>query len=231
MLVVSPHFDDAAFSCAALFARAAPTDVLTVFTRAPDPPRRGSWDERCGFRDSSEAVAARRREELTALSGDTRRLEFAHLVERQYLDGARDPDDARQLAAAVATWVAEEERGSVALPVGAGWNPRWLPGRVAARLVERRGPPPHGEHIWVRDTVLAALPPETAVLLYEELPYLWAGRGRWKAPAVDVEVDRERKASRIAAYESQIAPLSPPGRRLDDAAALPPTERYWLPAA
>lgn len=228
VLVVSPHFDDAAFSCAALLSRDEPTDVLTVFTRAPNPPRRGWWDEKCGFRDSSEAVAVRRREEHAALAGDARRLDVADLVERQYLDGARDPEDERRLTTAVSNWLAAEERGAVALPVGAGWRPRWLPGRVLERLVARRGPFPHEEHLWVRDTVLRALPANIPLLLYEELPYLWAGRGRWKARSVDVNVDRERKARRIAAYATQVPHMSPPGRRLDDPEALPPSERYWV---
>ena len=59
VLIVSPHLDDAAFSCAALLDRPRPADVLTVFAGTPDPPRRTSWDKRTGFDDSDAAMTAR----------------------------------------------------------------------------------------------------------------------------------------------------------------------------
>jgi hypothetical protein len=42
-----------------------------------------------------------------------------------------------------------------------------------------------------------------------------------------VPIDREAKARRIAAYDSQIPFMSPPEGRLDSPEVLPPTERYW----
>ena len=59
LLVLSPHFDDAALSCGALLARTEPLTVLDVFTRRPEPEQATEWDRRCGFRGSDEAMAAR----------------------------------------------------------------------------------------------------------------------------------------------------------------------------
>ena len=43
LLILSPHLDDAALSCAALIERDRAADVLTVFDGEPDPPRAGAW--------------------------------------------------------------------------------------------------------------------------------------------------------------------------------------------
>src|SRR5436305_1067911 len=61
LLLVSPHPDDAALSCAALLARVEPIDVLTVFAGSPDPPSQGSWDRVTGFVDSTESSGDGRR--------------------------------------------------------------------------------------------------------------------------------------------------------------------------
>src|SRR5262249_41968225 len=87
LLLVSPHMDHAALSCHALLDREEPVDVLTVFAGRPDPPRQGDWDRACGFRDSSEATAARLEEERRALSGTAHRLSLLTLLESQHVEG------------------------------------------------------------------------------------------------------------------------------------------------
>lgn len=238
LLVVSPHFDDAALSSSALLDRGEPVDVLTVFSGAPEPPRQGWWDERCGFASSAESVPARRLEDENALAPDGHRLHLLDLLEVQHFDGPRRAEDAVRIADAVRDWLAEATGGTVALPAGAGWAPYWLPPRVAKKLREPRGPEPHHDHIFVRDAVLGAQLDEAPLVLYEELPYLWGGsatraarraaRGHgYRAQREIVPVDRERKARRLAAYTSQIPHISPPEGRLDSPATLPPSERYW----
>jgi LmbE family N-acetylglucosaminyl deacetylase len=235
LLLVSPHLDDAALSCAALLDRGEQVDVLTVFAGTPEPPQQGFWDARCGFASSAESIPARRLEEESALAGH--RLSYLELFEMQYLDGPRPQAEADALVAAVTDWLEAAETGTVALPAGAGWRTR-LPRRLVARLAHRRGPPPHPDHVFVRDALLGRLPASAKILLYEELPYLWAGaadgsvqrvaaRHGLAADLVSVEIDRERKARRLGAYASQIAYLSPAERPLDSASVLPPVERYW----
>ena len=239
LLVVSPHLDDAALSCAALLDRGEPVDVLTVFSGAPEPPRQGWWDERCGFASSAESMPARRREEERALTLDGHRIHLLDLLEQQHFDGPRPAREADRIAEAVRDRLAEMGEASVAVPAGAGWAPYWLPTRVAKRLREPRGPEPHDDHVFTRDAVLAAGLGNASVLLYEELPYLWGGSAEraarraarahgYQAQLEVVPVDRIRKARRLAEYPTQMPYLSPPEGRLASPAILPPTERYWV---
>jgi hypothetical protein len=238
LLVVSPHFDDAALSCAVLLDRGEPVDVLTVFAGAPEPPQRGWWDERCGFASSAESVPARRREDEKALAPGGHRIRVLDLLELQHFDGPRPAADADRIAEAVRGWLAEMDGGTVALPAGAGWAPRWLPPRLAKKLREPRGPEPHQDHVFIREALLPAKLEGASLVLYEELPYLWGGSAAraarraasahgYRAQLEIVPVDRERKAKRLAAYTSQIPHISPPEGRLDSPAVLPPSERYW----
>jgi LmbE family N-acetylglucosaminyl deacetylase len=236
-LVVSPHLDDAVFSCAALVERREPLDILTVCAGAPDPPLQGWWDAECGFAGSAESVPARLREDDAAFAGTPHRREHLGLLELQY-QARRTPADREQLVDAVRTWVAANPAGSVAIPAGAGCSRR-LTARWRRRLLRRRcSPPQHPDHLFVRDTVLDVVG-EATPLLYEEVPYLWGepadaeaeraaqGRGR-RIERLIVGIDRVRKAERIAAYASQIPHISPRHGRLDDPGTLPPEERYWF---
>jgi hypothetical protein len=229
MLLVEPHFDDAALSCAALLARESRLELLTVFAGEPDQPRRGYWDEICGFADSREGLAIRSAEAAAAFAGSHHRLSFLPLLEGQYIE-ARSPADAELLAAEVQSWARRSPGGFVALPAGAGR--RW-------RLARGERIPPHEEHLFVRDAALAARDDSWSPILYEEFPYALGGRADREvariarrsglaASLIELAVDRVDKARRIAAYASQVSLISPPGLPLNDPAALPALERYWL---
>jgi LmbE family N-acetylglucosaminyl deacetylase len=241
LLVVSPHLDDAALSCAALLARTDPADVLTVFAGEPDPPQQGPWDRECGFASSAESVPTRRAEEESAFAGTPHRLAFMELLEGQYVDWCHAQEEADAIADAIRGWAAANAGGTVAMPAGAG---RRL-GRVRAALVRRLGtnlgPDFHPDHLFVRDVALGVLTelPDVRPILYEELPYVLGGsaagearraassRG-WRAVELVVDVDRTAKAARICAYRTQVPFLTLDGTRLDVAANLPAHERYWL---
>jgi LmbE family N-acetylglucosaminyl deacetylase len=237
LLVVSAHFDDAAFSCAALLERGQPVDVLTVCAGEPDPPRAGWWDVHCGFASSAESVPARRQEDEEALREGGHRLRFLDLLELQYVDEPRPAEEADRVAQAVRTWLTEAGGGTIALPAGAGWAPHWLPPRIAKALREPRGPEPHEDHVFTREAVLR-VDAAAEFVLYEELPYLWGGpadraarraaaKHGYRMRAHTVPVDREAKARRIAAYASQVPYMSPAAGPLDSPEVLPSTERYW----
>ena len=66
VLVISPHFDDAIFSCGALLAAHHGSRTVTVFGGAPETPVSTTWDQEAGFADSNQAVAARRLEDAQA---------------------------------------------------------------------------------------------------------------------------------------------------------------------
>jgi LmbE family N-acetylglucosaminyl deacetylase len=239
MLVLSPHFDDAALSCAALIARKKPVDVLTVFAGKPDPPRQGAWDRRTGFSDSTESNRARRAEEHAAFVGSPHRLTFLDLVELDYLAGPRAPDDAKTIGAAVSRWLERNADGVVAVPAGAGQRAGPI-----TRVRRRMGvqiPLRHLDHVFVRDAALDAVPFHSGAeaVLYEEFPYLWGGpadrevrhivrtRGL-SAERIITTIDPGAKASRISVYASQVPYLSVQGKRVDLPETLPEEERYWV---
>jgi hypothetical protein len=239
VLLVSPHLDDAVLSCFGILERGEAVDVLTVCAGAPDPPRRGWWDEDCGFASSAESVPARLREDAEAFAGTPHRRRYLTLLELQYVEGGRGDREAQTIVDAVGAWVSEHPAGLVALPAGAGCRSQPLVRRLRRLIGRPCHPPQHPDHLFVRDAVLPLLAAETSALLYEELPYLLGGGSEAEAErlarsggcALDPfasAIDREAKAARIAAYASQVAPLSPPERRLDDPDTLPGEERYWL---
>jgi LmbE family N-acetylglucosaminyl deacetylase len=68
LFVVSPHLDDAVFSCGMLLASRPGSIVCTVFCGEPDPPQYTPWDRSAGHRDSSDALRARVAEDEHALA-------------------------------------------------------------------------------------------------------------------------------------------------------------------
>jgi LmbE family N-acetylglucosaminyl deacetylase len=68
LFVVSPHFDDAVFSCGMVLAAHPGSTVCTVFAGAPPLAMSTSWDRSAGFLHSDAAIEARRREDDRALA-------------------------------------------------------------------------------------------------------------------------------------------------------------------
>jgi LmbE family N-acetylglucosaminyl deacetylase len=237
LLLVSPHLDDVALSCAAVLERGEAVDVVTVCAGAPDPPRQGWWDAECGFSSSAESIPTRLREDDAAFLGTPHRRRHLSLLEVQYVEDGRTPDEKETIAAEVGSWMADNPAGTVALPAGAGCRLPELIRRVRRVFGRPCHPPQHPDHLFVRDAALPVL--GGSLLLYEELPYLWGGgaddearriaaAAGWESEPLVVPVDRDAKAARIRAYSSQIGPLSPAEGRLDEPARLPLEERYWL---
>lgn len=114
--------------------------------------------------------------------------------------------------------------------------------RARARRASRRAiSVTHEDHQYVRDHVLAlrSTLPDVTIALYEELPYVWGQPADHAVAAAasaygfspreqSLPVDRERKASAIRAYRSQLRALPAPHGRLDVAQTLPERERFWL---
>jgi LmbE family N-acetylglucosaminyl deacetylase len=239
LLIISPHLDDAVLSCWALLARATPVDVMTVFAGAPVPPLRKAWDMEMGFTDSAESLRARLSEDAEAFAGTGHRRSHMALLDAQYLGGSRGPRDAEALAARLREWM-NDGAGCMAFPAGAGRLCRGPIERIRRATTRLHRGYVHPDHVFVRQVVLATVPPDAAIelLAYEEVPYTWAGNSEPRLTSVaraagravvplDLPVDRAVKAQRIGAYRSQTAGLLVEGRRVDDPAALPAEERYW----
>jgi LmbE family N-acetylglucosaminyl deacetylase len=66
-LVMSPHFDDAVFSCGAMLAAHPGAVVYTVFSGLPAADVTTEWDLHCGFDNAAHAMHARSLEDDRAL--------------------------------------------------------------------------------------------------------------------------------------------------------------------
>jgi len=201
IVVVSPHFDDAAMGAGHLLGSYADTTVITVLAGRPpaypDPP--SEWDALGGFRAGDDVVAARRAEDVAAmevLESQYRWLEFS---DHQYLAPADRPSPA-QVAPVLAETIAAVDPTSVFFPMGLA-NP---------------------DHVMVHDASLLARleQPQRTWFCYEDagykhLPGLLAWRVAtllktrpWPTPAIVPHVaDEDRKKRAIFCYASQIPPL------------------------
>jgi LmbE family N-acetylglucosaminyl deacetylase len=242
-LVVSPHLDDAVLSAFAFLHR-RDTTVLTVFCGMPHDGTSSDWDRKLGHADARDIMRTRLAEDDRALSSlgvPTIRLP---LLEHGYRGGELGECDATRLRAAVLDWLdSTDGTGTVLVPVGAGGREHLLYRvRWHARLPLLRVPGggvPHPDHVDVRNALVPEVRAATApVILYEELPYRWTGRGdhavaRYTANGLphpqrfEVDVDVAAKAAAVSLYRSQTPELFRPW--VDDIArVLPATERYWL---
>jgi LmbE family N-acetylglucosaminyl deacetylase len=201
IVVVSPHFDDAALGTAHLLMSYPGSTVVTVCggppARYPSPPT--EWDALGGFVDGDDVVAIRREEDRAGLAVLDASPVWLDFVDWQYLtEDQRAAPEA--VSAALEAALGELAPTAVFLPLGIA-NPDHVLTHDAGRLVlERR--------------------PELAWFAYEDhgykhIPGLLAWRisklfrsGLWPTPAnVPVRPDPERKRRAIECYRSQIPPL------------------------
>jgi LmbE family N-acetylglucosaminyl deacetylase len=201
VMVVSPHFDDAALGTAHLLCSYPGSTVVTVCAGRPpaypDPP--SDWDALGGFRAGDDVVAIRREEDRAAmrvLDADPVWLDF---VDHQYLE-KKQRARPQQIADALAAVIDERRPSAVFVPMGMANPDHELTHDAGALLVAAR--------------------PEVCWLAYEDhgykhIPGMLAWRvaklfhsGLWPTPAiVPVQEDHARKRDAVYRYVSQIAPL------------------------
>ncbi|MFT3859507.1 MAG: PIG-L family deacetylase [Aquabacterium sp.] len=213
MVILSPHLDDAVFSCGHLLATHAGSTVVTVFAGMPgDPDLLCDWDAHCGFHSSQEAVTARRQEDRQALALLAARPVWLDFLDSQY---GHSPSP-RELADALQQTLSELDPYELAIPLGMF----------------------HADHLLVHEAALLAiegLPQLEQVYLYEDVPYrgqpgllqqrlsALATEGLLATPQAEETLQpSSRKAAAVAAYASQVRALGP--RSLDD---LRRPERLW----
>jgi LmbE family N-acetylglucosaminyl deacetylase len=224
IVVVSPHFDDAAMGAGHLLATYPDTTVITVLAGRPPvyPEVPSEWDALGGFKAGDDVVAARRLEDLAALEvldSDCRWLEFA---DHQYL-APEDRPTPEEVAPVLAETIAAIDPTSVFFPMGLG-NP---------------------DHVMVHDASLLvrAEQMDRAWFCYEDhgykhVPGLLAWRAAkllrsqpWPTPAiVPLTLDEERKRKSIFCYTSQIPPLENE-HALTARLSAPVPEQFWQLAA
>jgi LmbE family N-acetylglucosaminyl deacetylase len=218
LVVVSPHCDDAVFSCGDLLAERRGARVVTCF--AGPPPRQAPltpWDAAAGFRPGDDVMARRRAEDAAALALLGARPAWLDFRDSQY---GRSPS-AGTLADALAAALGEGP-ATVLAPLGLFHSDHRL-AHEAALLVRAR----RRDLAWTfyEDALYRRLP----ALLDERLAALRArGLALRRAPRPARRASPLKLAA-IAKYRSQIRALRTPGRPgVRDALA---PEGYWQVAA
>jgi LmbE family N-acetylglucosaminyl deacetylase len=113
VVVLSPHLDDAVFSCGQLLAAHRGSTVITALAGVPAVDAAlGTWDEEVGFASSHEAVLARRSEDTAACS-----VVSANPVWLDGLDGGQGYDLPPDHDDALAAQIVAALRGHHELPV------------------------------------------------------------------------------------------------------------------
>src|ERR1700682_4761464 len=119
IVVVSPHFDDAALGAAHLLTTYPGSTVITVLagwpTSYPDEPT--SWDACGGFKAGDDVVAARREEDRAAMSYLDATPVWLEFPDHQYLTKPDRPTPDQVAPALEAAIVAAAAR-AVVFPMG-----------------------------------------------------------------------------------------------------------------
>lgn len=223
IVVVSPHFDDAALGAAHLIGSHPGTTVVTVLGGRPPayPDPVSEWDAAGGFTAGEDVVAVRRREDEAAMASMGARPVWLEFADHQYLapeDRPRPSDVAPVLERAVR----DASPTAVFLPMGLA-NPDHVLTHDAGLLV-RQALAGDGAPVWFAYEDAG----------YKHLPGLLAWRvsrlfraGLWPTPSVvPVVPDMEAKRKAIACYVSQLAPLEGEHLLSERLAANVP-EQFW----
>lgn len=218
LLVISPHLDDAVLGCACALLSFPGAVVLTLFAGVPGPTQSlTDWDERCGYRSSTQAMTRRRQEDAAALRALQARPWHLDFLDAQY----RKTEPAQEtLAQAIRDAVSETDPHMVMIPLGLF----------------------HSDHLRVHDAAWAAWSGGDGRwwFCYEDLPYvrkcgilqerlarLHAARKVLTPHTLDIGIDaqdsRLAKRDALACYGSQLPSM---GMQPDSVWTLP-SERYW----
>ncbi|SAK90101.1 LmbE family protein [Caballeronia temeraria] len=218
LLVISPHLDDAVFSCGAALAASPGAVVCTVFAGAPRDERVTEWDTQCGFADARDAMRTRRAEDAAALEVLGARAVHLHFLDAQYMED--DANTPAYIAASLLDVIHHHACDVVFIPLGLF----------------------HSDHALVHEASCIACVSDTSVtcIAYEDCLYRCmnglvqrriaelASQGIEATPLLE-PVDAgtfqrcfETKQRAVQRYASQLRAFGPHG--YDDVLAL---ERFW----
>jgi LmbE family N-acetylglucosaminyl deacetylase len=216
-LVVSPHFDDAVFSCGAMIVAHPGAIVLTVFSGCPDGDVATDWDRHCGFSNAAEAMHERTCEDDFALELLGAVAERGDFLDAQYV-AYGTPPTIESIAHTISDAVSRHAVRTVLIPLGLFHSDHELVHRACI-------------DVWRANPALACFAYEDALYrrmsgrLQMRLADL-AARGisatpepaHWRAN----QRNQARKRDAVKAYASQLKAFGPEG--YDDVFS---TERCW----
>lgn len=220
--MISPHFDDAVFSCGHWLQRHPGTVVATVCSGNPGPgvPASEVWDTGSGFASADEATAVREAEDAAAVStlgGERRLLGFLDFPYRSCSDGFEE-----DLERAIGDLLDELRPVCCLAPLG---------------LV-------HPDHISTGRAARSALGgrPQCSAIAYAELPYAIADPSLVPERLAEIDAteqtgvaelqvalppDGDLKRRAVACYRTQLGPLESLYPGWHQAALAVGSERFW----
>jgi LmbE family N-acetylglucosaminyl deacetylase len=224
IVVVSPHFDDAALGAAHLLATYPGSTVITVLAGWPPayPDEPTSWDACGGFKAGDDVVAARREEDRAAMSYLEATPVWLEFPDHQYL-AKEDRPTPDQVAPALEAAIVAAAPSAVFFPMGLA-----NPDHVLT----------HDAGLKVRDALMESGDAPTWFCYedhgYKHIPGMLAWRvaklfksGTWPTPAiVPIEPEMLRKRAAIDLYKSQLPPLQR-DHALDDRLDANVPEQFW----
>ena len=233
LVLLSPHLDDAVFSCWSVAARGGDVTVVNVFAAIPPIGLLTTWDRLTGATDSAIRMKERIAEDRAALSRAERSPVNLHFLAGDY---RRRPPNIRTLLTALVECA--PKASCVYAPAGIGGN---------------------GDHLLVTRLGYAIAASGVPVRLYADIPYAvtygwphWVTGGeikpfvrpevhwepylhgsRWASARLVPEVvvlsddDRRAKAAAMQEYRSQLPAIT--GGSLDrlNAPAIGSFEVFW----
>jgi len=224
VVVVSPHFDDAALGAAHLLNSYPGGTVITVLAGRPPayPDPASDWDAAGGFVAGDDVVGVRQEEDRAAIASLQATPVWLDFPDNQYLDPEERPTPGA-VAPVLQAAIVEAAPTSVFLPMGLA-NPDHVLTHEAGLLARAA---------MIEDkSAVAWFCYEDAG--YKHLPGMLAWRvsklfaaGLWPTPAVvPIENDMVSKTSAINLYKSQLGPLERDHLLSERLAANVP-EQYW----
>ncbi|WP_244173313.1 PIG-L deacetylase family protein [Caballeronia temeraria] len=218
LLVISPHLDDAVFSCGVAIAGAPDSIVCTVLAGVPHNALVTDWDAQCGLTDAHQAMHARRAEDAAALDVLGARPIHLGFLDSQYAGDSPASHD--EIVAALLDVIRATACRALVIPLGLFHSDHDLVHRACRKA-------------WLADPTLACLAYEDA--LYRRMDGLVQTRladlaacGIIATP-VSERIDtaalvrhQGAKQRAVSRYISQLKAFGPNG--YDDVFA---TERFW----
>ncbi|WP_168791295.1 PIG-L deacetylase family protein [Paraburkholderia aromaticivorans] len=217
LFIVSPHFDDAVFSCGALLAAHPDAAVCTVFAAPPEQPMHTEWDEKSGFADAHQAIHERTLEDnraLEVLDAIPLRMPFR---DSQYLDSP----SISKMAAALEETIYRTTANTLLMPLGLYHDDHVRVFEACCEILPRLS---HLTWFGYEEAIHRRTPGVVQARLAD-----LAQRGIVATPAspsaghtIDAQRRAQLKREAVNAYQSQLRAFG--AGNYDDIFA---TERYW----
>ncbi|MEX5218815.1 MAG: PIG-L family deacetylase [Nitrospira sp.] len=216
LLVISPHCDDAVFSCGALLAAHPGSVVVTIFAAGPPcHDHLTEWDRAAGFEPGDDVMAHRRAEDAKALGLLSAYPLWLDFCDSQY---RRSPSIAR-ITSALDGVMQLVRPHSIVAPWGLFHSDHTLASEACIGL--RFKYPSRGWFLY-EDAIYRRIPG----LLADRIALMRACGVHARRVAVAADRDCARKPEAVHCYRSQLRALTSRGRPgyLD---AFEP-ERFWV---